>query len=146
MNSIEVERSPIGYSLQGAGLSFSPADATTYYFGSFFGHSPVTTAGNTRIPVPKNGTIRLVTVTAHNTGGSPEAQNSTISLRLNNSTDTTISATFDANAFTTAITTYSATVAISVVSGDFIEFKWVTPTLTTNPTGVRLSGTVYVAN
>lgn len=112
----------------------SPADATTYYIGNAAISTTLATVG--RIVIPLTGTINTCYVTFFTTGAG-SAQTSTISLRLNNTTDTTISSTTVQNA---ATTTFSSTsMAMAVTAGDFVNVKWVTPTWVTNPTGVQVS-------
>lgn len=135
----------IGYSLQAAGLGFSPADSTTYYIGTGAGHSPVTTDGNGRVLIPKAGKVTDVYVTFFNTATTPTSETSTVSFRLNHTSDTTISSSVNINSATTSPQTYSITgQSITVAAGDSFEIKWVTPAWVTNPTGVRIAATVFI--
>ena len=132
-----------GYCLNGATVKSgaSPADAATYFFGSTnqtVVASTVTGAG-AQIYIPKAGTIKLIRLLFSQTVGSGES--STIYLRLNNTTDTTISSSVVNN---TAYLTYSLSSSISVIAGDYVEFKWVTPTWATNPTNVGVSWQLYI--
>lgn len=114
----------------GTGTS-TPADATTYFFGSRVEPLVTRTAsGVPKIFIPVTGTITLVRVVFSSNNSSNET--STLSLRLNNTTDTTVSSAID---LSSAITCFSVagTVSIAVVAGDYVEFKWVTPTWATNP-------------
>lgn len=127
-----------GYTLFHSFTSFSPADATTYYWGQ----RPASAAavpGTYRIYIPKAGTIKRVDFAFYQTAGS--AETSSVSLRLNNTTDTLLSNAVVNNAQPTV---FSATVAIAVVAGDYVEFKWVTPTWATNPTSVVGWGNIYI--
>lgn len=120
----------------GTGSAFSPADATTYYFGCA-GSAPSTTANLTRCVLPISGTITDIFVTLWNNAlGS--AQTSTIYFRYDDTTDTAISSSVVNNAQTVAL---SATgLSIAVTAGHFFEIKWITPTWNpTNPTGVRFA-------
>lgn len=115
-------------------------DAQTIYLGGLAGLAPSTTAAIAPIYVPKAGTLRVAYVFAHSaTAGTNESW--TLSLRLNNTTDTII-ATLGAN---TALRTWSNTaLAISVAQGDRIEIKSVNPTWATNPANVRFGGVLYI--
>ena len=54
--------------------------------------------------------------------------------RLNDTTDTTVSA---AVTNTVLVSAFNGTgLSIAVTAGDYFEIKWVTPTWTTNPTSV----------
>jgi hypothetical protein len=118
----------------GIATAFNPADATTYYFGVWESKAPNTTAAFRRIYiVDRPGIITgcHVIITASGLGS---AETSTMSIRHNNTTDTTISS---AITVTTSLQVFSNTgLSIAVSIGDYIEFKWVTPTWGTNPTGV----------
>lgn len=130
-----------GYTLQAGLSSASPADATTYYFGRTLGATLNTVDGDKSLSVIKNGTIKgiRVTVSPGTTVGSSET--STISLRLNSTTDTTITSSFQTN----LNATYgSLALNIPVTSTDFFEIKWVTPTWATNPVNLVLNAIIYI--
>lgn len=133
-----------GYPLHayfGAGLS--PADATTYYFGWFQSAGlPTSETGTTRIYIPRSGVLRKVYFTSNPfTTGTSET--STFSIRLNGTTDTTITSTA---AFNTAPFTASNTsMSVTLSSGDYITIKWVTPTWVTNPTNITMMATFWIA-
>ena len=74
------------------------------------------------------------------TAGTTET--STASIRLNNTTDTTISSAVNLSSNPYAVSNTSLNVA--VVAGDYIEIKWVTPTWVTNPTGVSGSAMIVI--
>lgn len=112
----------------------APADATTYYFGNDIVTPINTVPDNRRVYIPVTGTIVYARVTFFNTGTLGTAETSTISLRLNNTTDTAISALVTNNALYTNFVNTALTIA--VVDGDYFELKWTTPTWVTNPTGV----------
>ncbi len=130
-----------GYAISfGVTEDSNPADATTYYFGLSKG---LTTSANTRyIYIPRTGTVRAINISGSLTAGSSET--STISFRLNNTTDTTIFASVNLSGGTTDIT--NTALGISVVTGDTFEIKWATPTwVTTNPTNLAWRGVVWIA-
>lgn len=137
--------STLGYVLIGSANSvsgFSPADATTYFIGSLFTQDPSTSAGTRRIYIPKAGTITVVELFTRTTGAAGTTETSTISIRLNNTTDTTITTSFITS---TTTNTFSNTgLAIAVAQGDYIEIKWTTPTWATNPTGWMIDARIYI--
>jgi hypothetical protein len=133
-----------GYIIQGNAAQISPADATTYYVGSMFAQTPVTTAGNAKLTIPRTGTITRVDLTIHNAGTTGSNEQSSIYLRLNNTSDTTLSSTLDTSAVTAATVIAVTGLSIAVSAGDYVELKWVTPTWATNPTNVRLSYMVSI--
>lgn len=129
-----------GYMLYAACASSTPNDATTYYFGNQFSNVLVTTAQRRKIIVPRSGMITRVDLIIICTTGSNEA--STISLRLNDTTDTTISSAVDLS--TSPFQVSVTSINIPVVEGGFIEMKWVTPTWATNPTTVSITAQIFV--
>lgn len=124
-------------------FTFSPADATTYYLGSFPGLSP-TSAFPTlrRIYIPRAGKVIAaytywIATTSYGTG-----ETSTVYFRLNNTSDTIISSSVSL----TANGAYNNTsMSVAVSAGDYFEIKWVTPTWATNPVGVNVTGTIWIA-
>ena len=108
----------------------SPADATTYYFGAWGTSALQTTTGARRIHILRAGVLTYGILFGLSGGGSGET--STISVRKNATTDTTITSTFATN------TQWEVgyTLSISVAVNDFVEVKWVTPSWATNPTGL----------
>lgn len=110
----------------------SPADASTYYFGAQA--LLVNPSENlSRFYFPCSGTIiaaELVTFVAGTIGSSG---NATVSVRLNSTTDFTVSSSV---IFTTALMLYSADLSIPISRGDWIQGKVVYPTWTTNPTQI----------
>lgn len=136
----------VAYVLYAQGAQFSPADATTYYFGIGRGASPTTTAAQRKIFIPKAGVIKRVDISLHNNAGvAGSGETSTMSLRLNNTTDTTLSAAITATATSGNTSFFNITgLAIAVAAGDYFEIKWVTPTWATNPTNLNVDVQVYV--
>src|SRR5207248_2923792 len=99
-------------------------------------------ADQARVYIPKAGTVKIIYVyfSVFSVLGSNET--STINFRLNNTTDTVISSVTKQDA---AAQVFSNTaLSITVAQGDYFEFKWVTPTWATNPTGLRIAGWVYI--
>lgn len=139
--NLNADKKEVGYVIQATHSPLSPSDSTTYYFGSQTGITPSTTAATARVYIPKAGTIKTIYAYVSVLGTLGTSETSTLSLRLNNSTDTTITSSL----VTTAVSqVFSATVSIAVVAGDYFEIKWVTPAWATNPTTVRIPITVYI--
>ena len=133
---------PRGYTLHfsASPAGFSPADATTYYVGGLFALNPQTAATVQLVPIPRNGTVRRIDLVHRVLGVAGTTEASTVSFRLNNSTDTTITAALDSS----VNSSFSTTVSIPVDDNDTFEIKWVTPTWATNPTTVALYGAVFI--
>lgn len=119
----------------------SPADSTTYYISAFPGQGLTTVAANQKIRIPRTGKILAVYLDGICTTGTTE--NSTVSFRLNDTTDTTISSVvkFSASPFSFSNTALS----IAVTAGDYYNIKIVTPAWATNPTGIFMNAIVYMA-
>jgi len=119
--------------VEGGFSNTDPLDSSTYYFGSFPTLTMVTpTAATRRIYFQRACTITAVDVYIAVAGTLGTTETSTLSLRLNNTTDTTISTvmTMDANPYHELKTG----LGIAIAAGDYVEFKWVTPAWVTNPT------------
>lgn len=132
-----------GYALSINSGSLSPADATTYYLGSNYSLAPSTSATTRRIYIPKGGTLTACSlfVVSSATG---TAEQSTLSIRLNNTTDTTITSVLDLSAATVVVSNTDLSIVVADNYTDYIEIKWVTPTWVTNPTGVFFTGNVFI--
>jgi hypothetical protein len=115
------------------------ADATTFTYG-VGGISASNLVGTRRIYFPMAGTITRADVYCRVGGTLGSNEQSTISIRHNNTTDYAISTTFTQDNADTVVTNSSMSIAIA--AGDFIEIKWLSPTWATNPTTVTLMGTV----
>lgn len=123
----------------------NPLDARTYFleFGKIITTSTVAGLNLQKLFIPKAGTLDICYGTCRVGGTLGSAGSSTLSIRLNNTTDTAITSTL---AMTAADNTFSNTsLGISVSAGDYIEFKVDTPTWATNPTLVSFSMVVYIS-
>ena len=130
-----------GYSVCFGATNTNPVDATTYLIGGHLGTTLQTLAVNTlRLYFPKAGTVKAVIMHFIGTAGTNEQ--STISFRLNDTTDTTITSTADFSGTQTVVSNYNLNIAVN--AGDYAHIKWVTPTWATNPTGLRVYGQIYV--
>lgn len=135
-SSIQTQLDGKVYTIQGyaASVSFSPADATTYYWGGAFINSISTTSNSRRYYIPKTGILIGCIITFEQSGTSSN-ETSTIYTRLNDTTDITISSSVVNNAAVTTFSNFSLNQAVTQGT-DYINVKWTTPTWTTNPTSV----------
>jgi hypothetical protein len=130
----------LGYALTATSANNTPADATTYYFGSHPGTAFATTASRRRVYIPRAGTVKRIDLFFTFVAGSNEQ--STMSFRLNDTSDTAITTTLDLS--TNPVAVANSGLSIAVAAGDFFEIKWVTPTWATNPTAVSLTAQVWI--
>jgi hypothetical protein len=117
----------------------------TYYYGCFPSVAAATSAAasaNSRCYVPRAGTVTAVVAHFWNSGTLGSAQPSTLSLRLNGLTSTTISSVVVNNGASTSFA--NAALSIPAVAGDYFQIVWATPAWGTNPTAVRLAVAVYI--
>lgn len=128
-----------GYTLSVQALTSSPVDAQTIYFGNL-PKAPVTTAGTSKVYIPKSGTIKRAEIYCYSgTAGTNQAWS--LYVRLNNLTDTlisTLSVATNERVFT------NSSLSISVVAGDYIEIKSINPTWATNPLTTIFGGYIYI--
>ena len=128
--------------LTGGFASVNPADATTYTFGTFSHVTPdATGATSRRIYMPRAGIITKVDAWFYLTGAG-SSETSTLYLRKNNTTDSTITSAINLAASYHELKTG---LNITVAAGDYFEFKWVSPTWGTNPTGVNAACQIFLA-
>ena len=136
----------VNYTLQLSSSSGgnTPVDATVYFVNQSANFTTATASGQSagRMYIPKAATVTAVYGTFIVAGTLGSAQNCTLALRLNNTTDTTISSTIQLTA--TPTTFNNSALAIAVVAGDYLEAKFTSATWTTNPTDVSISLTVYL--
>lgn len=116
----------------------NPLDSATYYIAMSQALQLGTSAlrASAALPIPVAGTITACygVITATSPGSS---QNIGIYLRLNDTTDYTVTTTAQASA--TENTFSNTGMSVSVSAGDFIAVKWVSPVWVPNPTSVSLS-------
>ena len=117
----------------------APADSTTHYIGAL-GLS--TLEGINKIRMPKAGRIKKVYLIFVATVTQSSNETSTISIRLNATTDTVISSSIVCSATINEFSNTAMNVAVAV--DDYIELKWVTPAWATNPTGLYIVGQIYM--
>lgn len=128
-----------GYTLYVQGLTSSPVDAQTVYFGQL-PKAPITTAGVSRVYIRKAGTIKMANIFCYSgTAGTGESWS--VYIRLNNTTDTLIKTL----AVVTSERTFdNSSLNIAVSAGDYIEIKSVQPTWVTNPLTTIWGGYLYI--
>jgi hypothetical protein len=126
-----------GFPLVGNFASTSPADGATGYFGSSFTGGISTSAAVRRIYCPYAGTINVAEVFLYAGSVAGSAENVSVYVRKNNTTDTLIQTV----GVSTADRRFANTsLGISVAAGDYVEFKIICPTWATNPTAITGSG------
>lgn len=131
-----------GYALQYFSASWDPADSTTYYFSNMPGTGVTTASGRRRIYVPRAGKITACYFAVIVSGTLGTTETATVSIRLNDTTDTTVSSAVD---FDAAEQVFSKTdLAIAVAAGDWFNIKLACPAFATNPTTVSISGEVWI--
>jgi hypothetical protein len=118
---------------------FSPSASTTYYFG-LLALPPTTTAAIRRVYLQKAGRVTRIDLTAH-TSSLGSAESVTVAMRLNNTSDTTITSSLTLDA---TYRTASATTAVTVAAGDYVEIKVTTPAWGTPPGDVTFTAQLYV--
>jgi len=144
VNAIVVN--PRGYQIQLAEGLLSPADVTTYWTGSMPAIAAPATAGGGGALVPawilRTGAITSAYVTYANFGTLGTTETSTLSVDVSNGTQNgTVTAAFVTNP---AAGSFSAAMNLPVTAGQYVNFKWITPTWATNPTNVSISGAVWI--
>ena len=125
---------------QSAGIA-SPADNTSYYIG-MNSSTTATTFGNNRVYVPISGTVTVAYVFFFNAGTLASNETSTIYIRSSNGNEYTVSSSVTNDVAQTAYNNTS--LSIPVVAGDYLEFRWLTPAWTTNPTTVRINCSIRI--
>lgn len=122
---------------------FSPADATTYYLGPIYETTaPITTAQLRQMSMPFNCVLVAASITSNCTQAGVTQEDSTFSVRINNTTDVTLSSVVD---FESNIMHFYNITGLNTVfsAGDKWEIKWLTPTWVTNPTNTVVVVTLY---
>jgi hypothetical protein len=146
-NQTDLNNKGYNITLSSTTNAFSPADSTTYYFGS--ARTPSVTSKDNAIIITKTGTIKQIgIVTVINTTLST-TENSTLSVRVRSGgingsiTDTVITNTLKFNA--TYISTLITGLNISVTQGDAIEMVWLTPAWVTNPVNIFINTNLFIS-
>jgi len=133
----------VGYALTTyAGNLGSVVDATTYYYGGSAA-AAVATADQMRLYIPTTGTITkaFVSVVVRGTLASG-GEDSEALIRLNNTTDTSVSTTLEHNAVYNTVS--NTGLSIAVTQGDYVEIKIIAATFSVNPTTVFYSAVLWI--
>lgn len=129
---------PTGYTLHVQALTSSPADGATVYFGQQ-PRAP-STVGLSKVYVRKAGTIKMANILVQS-GTAGTAENWSLYIRVNNTTDTLIETL---GAATAERVFDNSSLSITVNAGDYFEIKSVQPTWATNPATTIYGGYVYI--
>lgn len=132
-----------GYTVQLYADAFSPADSTTYYFADSFSGIPNTSATLWKVYLPIAGTITAASCHVIISGALGTTENVAVSVRVNNTTDASISATAQYTAAQVNFSNLAMSQAVS--ANDYINIKVVAPAWSTNPTTVNQHCTIFVA-
>jgi len=135
---IQTQLNSKGYTLTVTSIAGNMNNGLTYYFGNI-GRSMLTTADISRLYIPKTGIIKKAYITQYS-GAAGTITSITVSIRLNNTTDTLVAT----SSATTNLRTYNNNaLSINVNEGDYIEMK-VTSVSTVAPTLNVFGGTIYI--
>lgn len=133
------------YSIAGSLQKSSFSSSTTYYFGAHPQATLSTTADVQRVYVLKAGTIKAVSFSILNNAGTQgSANNVPLYLRLNNTTDYFVANAVLSMASSTASYNVNTSMSISVSSGDYFEFKQISPAWSTLPTNIQYGWQVFI--
>jgi len=128
-----------GYALNLGATQTNFLASTTYYFGIPV-ISAIGTAAIRRVYIPQSGTIKGGQIYMRTTAAT-STQTWTLSIRLNNSSNTTFSSVGDAS----QDKIFSATgLSIAVSAGDYIEIITTTPAWTTAPGNTSVYGSIFI--
>jgi hypothetical protein len=137
-SAVQTQLDSKGYTLALTSISSALATATTYYFGNV-GRALTTTADQSRVYIPKTGIIKKAYITSFS-GTTGTITSITVSIRLNNTTETVVASSTASALFRTY---NNNALSISVAEGDYIEIK-VTSVSTVAPITNLFSGTIYI--
>ncbi len=125
-------------------LQANPADGGSYFLANGMTTIAIGASGNavTRFYCATSSTITACYGVAYVDGLLGSSGNSTIGIRLNNTTTTNVTTTLLMSSVSNSFS--NTGLSISVVAGDYIEFTLDTPTWTSNPTAVTISLTALL--
>ncbi len=123
---------------------FSPSDATTYYLGGSEVNSPESSAGIRRVYFPVACTIKACIISCYKGATAGTTENVESYIRLNNTTDYTVTTTGQWTSASGSDQMTNASMTVPISAGDYIEFKIVCPTWSTNPLNCRVSATISI--
>lgn len=128
------------YTLQFGSPTITLSDSTTYYVGTSV-VAAQTVANILSIPIPKGGTIVYADI-GFTSAAPGTSETFSAYIRINNTTDVLISSSLTITANGQRFS--NSALAQAVVAGDFFEVKVVTPAWATNPTTIRIYGTIMI--
>lgn len=132
----------LGYSLPlWSNVAANPTDAQTVYIGFGAGSGMQTSFDNAKIPVPAACSIERVAIKTRTTGTLGSAETVTISVLVNNTSETN-STTMGWNTANSEAALVCSTNCV-VNAGDSLALKVVQPTWATNPTSVLAAANLY---
>ena len=121
---------------------YSPLDSSTYYFGNFI-TVPQTYEPVARFYLPFDCTIKSIYLAAFMYTTAASAEDVSVYIRVNNSTDHLISTTWKWNVVNTDNLLFVSGLAIALSAGDYITVKIVTPNFATNPATTYHKATIF---
>jgi hypothetical protein len=127
--------------------AFAPADSSTYTYGTDYAAPLLNGSPYTKFYPFMKGKIRSIhfNLVLNNGKTSSSSENVGVYLRLNNTTDYTITTTADFGGASRTNKQYTVTnLDIPLTVSDFIEAKLVFPSMTTNPVSVITTMTVVI--
>jgi hypothetical protein len=125
-----------------ADTATSMADSTSFYFGQHARMGVVTTSSTYKVYIPKAGVIRAANIYC-GLGTKSSNENFTVAIRLNDTTDYTVTTTADLSpAF--HININNTSLNIPVVAGDYICIKITTPAWGTDPANLRWCANLFI--
>jgi hypothetical protein len=128
-----------GYTLTVTSTAGNLSTGQTYYFGNL-GRVPQLNAPDiSRVYIPKTGVIKKAYI-VHGSTSTGTITSITVSIRLNNTTDTLVAVSTANALFRTYI---NNSLSINVSEGDYIEIK-VTSVSAAAPASNSFSGTLYI--
>lgn len=138
-SAIQTQINNKGYAINLGAVLSNTLGSITYYFG--MATSGLTTASAVRrVYIPVSGTIKSAYLYARTTVAT-STQTWTMSIRLNNTSNTSISSVAD----NSQDKVWSNTgLSIAVVAGDYIEITTTTPAWTTGPGNTLYYGTIFI--
>jgi hypothetical protein len=128
-----------GYALNLGGTNATINASSTYYLG-IPGLTITNTAAIRRVYIPQSGTIKSAQFYVKTTN-TTTTENWTISIRLNNSSNTTLATV--GNTTTDKVFATSG-LSIAVVAGDYIELTTTTPAFVTAPGSTYIYGSIFI--
>jgi len=120
----------------------SPSDSTTYYIQDQNALTGATaTSALTRYYIPIDCTLKSVYLNVRVSGTLGTSETSTVSVRLNNTSNTTITSALTMDG--ASLYFNNTAMSLALVQGDYIDFIIATPAWVTNPTLVQIKVSAF---